>query len=122
MRILLLAPIYALVSWSMMVFLPVAPYIEVLRDVYETYTIYCFWIMLVLWCGGQRRVVDVLDRLEVRSFMLCPLLNPFGCGLQVWRFAEGKSMFRYALPPGSHVHAPPHQLHAPYPSLNGAVA
>ena len=94
MRILLLAPIYALVSWFMMVFLPIAPYIEVLRDVYETYTLYCFWIMLVLWCGGQRRVVDNLDRLETpKSCMLCPLMHPFGCGLSVWNFSDGKSMF-----------------------------
>lgn len=95
MRILLLAPIYALVSWCMMVFLPFAPFIEILRDFYETYALYCFWIMLVLWCGGQRRVVEVLDRDETLSCFLCPLAHRCGCGLPLFRFGGGKGMFRY---------------------------
>ena len=41
MRILLLAPIYALVSWCMMVLLPAAGYLEVVRDAYE------------VWCSSR---------------------------------------------------------------------
>lgn len=96
MRILLLAPIYALVSWCMMVFLPISSYIEIFRDIYEAYTLYCFWVMLVLWCGGQRRVIEIIDRQEAMGCYLCPLVQPCGCGLPVYRFRNSTSLFRYA--------------------------
>lgn len=95
MRILLLAPIYALVSWCMMVFLPFSAYIEILRDIYEAYTLYCFWVMLVLWCGGQRRVIEIVDRQESMGCYLCPLVQPCGCGLPVFRFRNSTNLFRY---------------------------
>ena len=94
MRILLLAPIYALVSWCMMVFLLQAPYLEMLRDAYETYALYCFWVMLVLWCGGQRRVIEVLDRNNTLACFLCPLAHRCGCGLPVFHFRDSNGMFR----------------------------
>ena len=31
----------------MMVYIPFATYLEVLRDVYETYALYTFWVLLV---------------------------------------------------------------------------
>eukprot|EP00892_Ulva_mutabilis_P008583 jgi/Ulvmu1/6097/UM027_0075.1 len=95
MRILLLAPIYALVSWCMMVFLPISAYIEIFRDIYEAYTLYCFWVMLVLWCGGQRRVIEIVDRQESVGCYLCPLVEPCGCGLPVYRFRNSTNLFRY---------------------------
>jgi hypothetical protein len=97
MRILLLAPVYALVSWCMMVFLPAAPYIACLRDLYESYALYCFWVMLVLWCGGQRRVVEVLGRDDALSCFLCPLVHRYGCGLPVFRFGDSAQLFRCAI-------------------------
>ena len=99
MRILLLAPIYALVSWCMMVFLPVAPFLEAIRDLYETYTLYCFWIMLVLWCGGQRRVVEVMGKNDALSCLLCPLMQPCHLGLPIFTFRSSSSAFRCASRP-----------------------
>lgn len=94
MRILLLAPIYAIVSWFMMVFLPVSGYIEILRDAYEGYALNCFWVMLVLWCGGQRRVIEIMAREEQLSCFLCPLVQNCGCGLPVFRWPSASSFFR----------------------------
>lgn len=100
MRIMLLAPIYSLVSWCMMVFLPFSAYIEIFRDIYEAYTLYCFWVMLVLWCGGQRRVIEIVDRQEAMGCYLCPLVQPCGCGLPVYRFRSPTTLFRWALHEG----------------------
>jgi Organic solute transporter Ostalpha len=100
----------------MMVFLPIAGYIEILRDVYETYCLFCFWVMLVLWCGGQRRVVDILSREEPLDCYVCPLLQPFGCGLPVTRFVQAKGLFRYAAWPTA---LPPPNL--PYPAPFSSV-
>jgi hypothetical protein len=99
MRILLLAPIYALVSWCMMVFLPIAPFLEAIRDLYESYTLYCFWVMLVLWCGGQRRVIEVVGRNGALNCSLCPLLQPCHLGLPVFRFGNSSHLFRCATIP-----------------------
>jgi hypothetical protein len=94
MRILLLAPIYAIVSWLMMVFLPVSGYIEIFRDAYEGYALNCFWVMLVLWCGGQRRVIEIMAREEKLSCFLCPLVQNCGCGLPVLKWSSASSFFR----------------------------
>eukprot|EP01026_Neomeris_dumetosa_P059010 TRINITY_DN5508_c0_g1_i2.p1 TRINITY_DN5508_c0_g1~~TRINITY_DN5508_c0_g1_i2.p1 ORF type:complete len:454 (+),score=31.48 TRINITY_DN5508_c0_g1_i2:421-1782(+) len=102
MRILLLAPSFAFTSWLMMVFLPRAPYLEVFRDAYETYSLYLFWIMLVLYCGGQRRVVELLEdefsppKYQYRQrCWLCPLLKPFGLHIPTFAYSESRSHFSY---------------------------
>lgn len=106
MRILLLAPIYAIVSWFMMVFLPVSGYIEILRDAYEGYALNCFWVMLVLWCGGQRRVIEIMAREDKLSCFLCPLVQHCGCGLPVFRWPSASSLFRCAPPVQHDYHVP----------------
>eukprot|EP01023_Acetabularia_acetabulum_P064588 TRINITY_DN838_c0_g1_i1.p1 TRINITY_DN838_c0_g1~~TRINITY_DN838_c0_g1_i1.p1 ORF type:complete len:503 (-),score=15.93 TRINITY_DN838_c0_g1_i1:508-2016(-) len=106
MRILLLAPFFAFVSWLMMVFLPRAAFFEVLRDAYETYALYLFWIMLILYCGGQRKVIELLD--DEHSTLnnqkgvshrqrcyLCPLLKPFGLQLPTFAYKGSTSHFSY---------------------------
>uniref|UniRef100_A0A061SHK4 Duf300 domain-containing protein n=1 Tax=Tetraselmis sp. GSL018 TaxID=582737 RepID=A0A061SHK4_9CHLO len=101
LRILALAPVYALSSWLMMVLLPQASYIEVLRDVYETYSLYCYWVILVLWVGGQRRAIEILaaEGPSASDCMMCPLLPAHGCpkfsGLTLARFQNAMSHFRY---------------------------
>mmetsp|Transcript_25617 Transcript_25617/g.71628 ORF Transcript_25617/g.71628 Transcript_25617/m.71628 type:complete len:315 (+) Transcript_25617:398-1342(+) len=101
LRILALAPVYAVLSWLMMVFLPLAPFIEVFRDMYETYTLYCYWVLLVLWVGGQHRVTGVLAEggSSMADCMLCPLFPAHGLpratGLTVARFQSAKGHFRY---------------------------
>jgi hypothetical protein len=101
MRILLLAPIYAIVSWLMMVFLPISTYIEIIRDTYEAYALYCFWVMLVLWCAGQRRVVEIIAKEGTLSCYLCPLLQGCGCGVSLYRWPTSIALFRYAVCVGS---------------------
>eukprot|EP01024_Parvocaulis_polyphysoides_P035573 TRINITY_DN3152_c0_g2_i2.p1 TRINITY_DN3152_c0_g2~~TRINITY_DN3152_c0_g2_i2.p1 ORF type:complete len:461 (-),score=26.32 TRINITY_DN3152_c0_g2_i2:556-1938(-) len=101
MRILLLAPFFAFVSWLMMVFLPRAAFFEVFRDAYETYALYLFWIMLVLYCGGQRKVIEFLDdeyttnQQHRQRCWLCPLLKPFGCHIPTFAFKGSTSHFSY---------------------------
>lgn len=99
LRILALAPLYAILSWLMMVFLPVAHLFEVLRDVYETYTLYCYWVLLVLWVGGQRRSIEIIADSSHSDCMMCPLLPAHGCphitGCTLTRFQNAKQHFRY---------------------------
>eukprot|EP00873_Tetraselmis_striata_P035736 jgi/Tetstr1/456000/TSEL_042778.t1 len=99
LRILALAPVYAILSWLMMVFLPLAHVIEVFRDLYETYTLYCYWVLLVLWVGGQRRAIEILAGGCHVDCMVCPLLPAHGCphalGCMLTRFQSAKQHFRY---------------------------
>lgn len=94
LRIITLAPVYALLSWLMMVAVPVARFVEVARDVYESYSLYCFWYLLVLWCGGQKDVTSLLSAQDGLCH-LCPLFVPFRLGLPLRKFRGATGHFSY---------------------------
>ena len=59
-RILWMVPIYSMESWLCLRFHRYAIYIETLRDVYESYVLYCFLQFLIQVLGGQDELVQML--------------------------------------------------------------
>ncbi|KAF2196776.1 DUF300-domain-containing protein [Delitschia confertaspora ATCC 74209] len=59
-RILLMVPIYAASSWASVISLRVAFWIEPLRDVYEAFTIYTFFQLLINFIGGERALIVLM--------------------------------------------------------------
>ncbi|KNC75952.1 hypothetical protein SARC_11531 [Sphaeroforma arctica JP610] len=61
-RILGLVPIYSLDSWFSLVFVEAALYLDTLRDVYEAYVLYQFFLLCVSYLGGEAQAKLVLSR------------------------------------------------------------
>jgi len=59
-RIIFMTPIYAIVALLSLTFDNAAPLLNVLRDCYEAFTLYNFVKMLYVWCGGERKVMDMM--------------------------------------------------------------
>ncbi|EGR51801.1 seven transmembrane receptor, rhodopsin family [Trichoderma reesei QM6a] len=56
-RILLMVPIYSIASWTSMVSLRAAAFVDPIRDIYEAFTIYTFFQLLINYLGGERAVI-----------------------------------------------------------------
>jgi hypothetical protein len=56
-RILLMVPIYSISSWTSMVSLTAAQFLDPIRDIYEAFTIYTFFWLLINYLGGERSVI-----------------------------------------------------------------
>ncbi|KAJ5089709.1 hypothetical protein N7532_008393 [Penicillium argentinense] len=56
-RILLMVPIYAASSWTSIVSLKAAQFLDPIRDIYEAFTIYTFFQLLINFLGGERSVI-----------------------------------------------------------------
>ncbi|KAF8423096.1 organic solute transporter Ostalpha-domain-containing protein [Tirmania nivea] len=56
-RILLMVPIYAISSWVSLMSITAAMYIDPIRDVYEAFTIYTFFQLLINYLGGERALI-----------------------------------------------------------------
>ncbi|KAM3442162.1 hypothetical protein MY4824_001174 [Beauveria thailandica] len=56
-RILLMVPIYSIASWTSMVSLTAAQFIDPIRDIYEAFTIYTFFQLLINYLGGERSLI-----------------------------------------------------------------
>jgi len=52
-RILLIVPLYGLVSWLSMKMHSEALYLETIRDIYEAFVIYCFLALILQYVGGE---------------------------------------------------------------------
>ncbi|KEF57801.1 uncharacterized protein A1O9_05721 [Exophiala aquamarina CBS 119918] len=59
-RILLMVPIYSASSWTSIVSLKAAFYLDPLRDIYEAFTIYTFLQLLVNFLGGERSLIIMM--------------------------------------------------------------
>ncbi len=55
-----MVPIYSASSWSSIVSLKAAFYIDPLRDIYEAFTIYTFLQLLVNFLGGERSLIIMM--------------------------------------------------------------
>ncbi|KAG2360757.1 organic solute transporter Ostalpha-domain-containing protein [Suillus spraguei] len=75
-RIMLMVPIYALSSLISLFSLDAAFFIDVIRDVYEAFVIYCFFVLLLDYLGGER---SLLIRLHGRPPI--PAIFP----VKLWR-------------------------------------
>ncbi|KAK4079408.1 hypothetical protein Trihar35433_513 [Trichoderma harzianum] len=58
-RILLMVPIYSIASWTSMVSLKAAAFVDPIRDIYEAFTIYTFFQLLINYMGGERAVIII---------------------------------------------------------------
>ncbi|KAL2008592.1 hypothetical protein VTN00DRAFT_6786 [Thermoascus crustaceus] len=56
-RILLMVPIYAASSWASIVSLRASLWLDPIRDVYEAFTIYTFFQLLINFLGGERALI-----------------------------------------------------------------
>ncbi|KAF5604664.1 DUF300 domain-containing protein [Fusarium pseudocircinatum] len=56
-RILLMVPIYSIASWTSMVSLKAAAFLDPVRDIYEAFTIYTFFQLLINYLGGERSLI-----------------------------------------------------------------
>lgn len=56
-RILLMVPIYAISSWVSLMSITAAMYVDPIRDVYEAFTIYTFFQLLINFLGGERALI-----------------------------------------------------------------
>ncbi|OAG00936.1 DUF300-domain-containing protein [Paraphaeosphaeria sporulosa] len=59
-RILLMVPIYSACSWASLVSIKASRWIEPLRDVYEAFTIYTFFQLLINFIGGERALIILM--------------------------------------------------------------
>ncbi|KAF9788497.1 organic solute transporter Ostalpha-domain-containing protein [Thelephora terrestris] len=59
-RIMLMVPIYAIASLIALFSLEAAFVIDVIRDIYEAFVIYCFFQLLVGYMGGERSLLILL--------------------------------------------------------------
>ncbi|KAI0903167.1 DUF300 domain protein [Ustulina deusta] len=56
-RILLMVPIYSISSWVSMVSLKAAAFLDPIRDIYEAFTIYTFFQLLINYLNGERALI-----------------------------------------------------------------
>jgi len=56
-RILLMVPIYSIASWTSMVSQTAAAFLDPVRDIYEAFTIYTFFQLLINYLGGERALI-----------------------------------------------------------------
>ncbi|THH30764.1 hypothetical protein EUX98_g3435 [Antrodiella citrinella] len=59
-RIMLMVPLYAISSLISLFSLQAAFFIDVIRDIYEAFVIYCFFDLLVAYLGGERSLIILL--------------------------------------------------------------
>ncbi|OLN97449.1 Transmembrane protein [Colletotrichum chlorophyti] len=56
-RILLMVPIYSIASWTSLVSIKAASFLDPIRDIYEAFTIYTFFQLLINYLGGERALI-----------------------------------------------------------------
>ncbi|KAI7483663.1 DUF300-domain-containing protein [Hortaea werneckii] len=59
-RILIMVPIFSAASWASLTSLRVAFWIDPFRDVYEAFTLYTFFQLLVAYLGGERSLIIMM--------------------------------------------------------------
>ncbi|KAJ3771738.1 DUF300 domain-containing protein [Lentinula raphanica] len=59
-RIMVMVPIYAVSSFISLFSLEAAFFIDAVRDIYEAFVIYCFFVLLLSYLGGERSLLILL--------------------------------------------------------------
>jgi hypothetical protein len=87
-RILMMVPIYAVCSFLGLVDQDVTIYMDVLRDCYESYTIYSFFMLMITFLGGPQLAPSLsANKVGTQSHMF-----PFQYCLKTW--VMGPEFFR----------------------------
>ncbi|XP_075476136.1 protein LAZ1 isoform X1 [Primulina tabacum] len=98
--VILMVPCYAVESFVSLVDPAISVDIEILRDCYESFAMYCFGRYLVACLGGEERTIEFMER-EGRTSMKTPLLDhhgsergivkhpfPMNCFLKPWKLGQ----------------------------------
>ncbi|XP_031745123.1 protein LAZ1 isoform X2 [Cucumis sativus] len=72
--VILMVPTYGVESFVSLVYPSISVYLEILRDCYESFAMYCFGRYLVACLGGEEGTIAFLER-EGRSNTKTPLLE-----------------------------------------------
>ncbi|XP_038887884.1 protein LAZ1 isoform X1 [Benincasa hispida] len=72
--VILMVPTYGVESFVSLVYPSISVYLEILRDCYESFAMYCFGRYLVACLGGEEGTIEFLER-EGRSNTKTPLLE-----------------------------------------------
>ncbi|KAK3990032.1 organic solute transporter Ostalpha-domain-containing protein [Cladorrhinum sp. PSN332] len=78
-RILLMVPIYSIASWASMVSRTAASILDPVRDIYEAFTIYIFFQLLINYLSGERALIimthgrEPVDHLWPMNYVLAPI-------------------------------------------------
>ncbi|KAF7295641.1 hypothetical protein MIND_01104300 [Mycena indigotica] len=59
-RIMIMVPLYAISSLISLFSLDAAFFIDAIRDIYEAFVIYCFFVLLLSYLGGERSLLIML--------------------------------------------------------------
>lgn len=80
-RILLMVPIYALTSWLALVWNQQELLFETVRDCYEAFVLYSFYMFLVAYLGGKNVLANTLrSKSQVQHSVPCCCLVPWTMG------------------------------------------
>lgn len=69
-RILIIVPLYSIISWISIRFHEESTYFEVFRDIYEAFVIYCFLTLILGYVGGEANCLSLIS-------LKPPLAHPF---------------------------------------------
>uniref|UniRef100_A0A2P2PLF3 Protein LAZ1 n=1 Tax=Rhizophora mucronata TaxID=61149 RepID=A0A2P2PLF3_RHIMU len=98
--VILMVPCYAIESFVSLVHPSISVDIEILRDCYESFAMYCFGRYLVACLGGEERTVEFMER-QGRASSKSPLLEhghekgivkhpfPMNYFLKPWKLGQG---------------------------------
>ncbi|QDZ20928.1 organic solute transporter [Chloropicon primus] len=98
-RVVAIAPVYGFIQWAKLLLTPLFPLWKTLQEFAEAYSIYCYWVMLILWVGGQKRTIELLEEQSRESHRcsLCPLLGvrARGCSCPLYTFSTPMARFKF---------------------------
>ena len=87
-RILWMVPIYSIESWCALRFKEQAVLLETMREAYEAYVVYSFYMLLIKFLGGEEKVVTILERRALQGHEKnVPHMLPFCC-LPKWELGD----------------------------------
>ncbi|ESL08868.1 hypothetical protein TRSC58_03421 [Trypanosoma rangeli SC58] len=73
LRIIAMIPIYGLFSLLSVVLLDMRFFLETIRDTYESFVLYMFFILLLKYCGGEGQLLRSLKAKRYKGVHLFPL-------------------------------------------------
>lgn len=73
LRIILMIPIYGLFSLLSLVFVHMRFFLETIRDTYESFVLYMFFILLLKYCGGEGQLLRSLKMKRYKGVHLFPV-------------------------------------------------
>ncbi|KAF7377286.1 DUF300-domain-containing protein [Mycena sanguinolenta] len=76
-RIMVMVPIYAVSSLISLFSLEAAFFIDAIRDIYEAFVIYCFFVLLLSYLGGERSLPDHASRTTAQGSRLPHVSDPY---------------------------------------------